>query len=236
MKYKKSLLDSFLEQRISNNAKELKNTLNETLEMEQTCLEQIRQSISHCKNNIAVCEVQMKKCSLASLPIYETKKSAFKDNLLIWNTMGHIQMASIEMKEYLKRLSVEDVDEWEQRTVIKSAYTAIYETSKKLVDATGYIIEFINRSFPSYDYEAFAAARKELTKFRARNTVELTRVRKGIDAHRDEDVNVQIDIIEGLHLAEVVRLIVDYGNIVNKLGDVMSPIKDLGMKRLQACF
>ena len=47
------------------------------------------------------------------LPNYETKKSAFKDNLLIWNTMGHIQMASIEMKEYLKSLSVEDLDEWE---------------------------------------------------------------------------------------------------------------------------
>ena len=61
MKYKKSLLDSFLEQRISDNAKELKNTLNKTLEMEQTCLEQIRQSISHCKNNIAVCEAQIKK-------------------------------------------------------------------------------------------------------------------------------------------------------------------------------
>lgn len=53
---------------------------------------------------------------------------------------GHIQMASIEMKEYLKRLSVEDIDEWEQRNVIKSAYTAIYETSKKLVDTTGNII------------------------------------------------------------------------------------------------
>ena len=39
-------------------------------------------------------------------------------------------MASIEMKEYLKSLSVEDLDEWEQRSVIKSAYTAIYETSK----------------------------------------------------------------------------------------------------------
>ena len=52
-------------------------------------------------------------------------------------------MTSIEMKEYLKRLSVEDVDEWEQRTVIKSAYTAIYETSKKLVDTTGDIIKFI---------------------------------------------------------------------------------------------
>ena len=31
MKYKKSPLDHFLQQRISDNAKELKNTLNETL-------------------------------------------------------------------------------------------------------------------------------------------------------------------------------------------------------------
>lgn len=35
MKYKKSPLDRFLEQRINDNAKELKQTLNETLRMEQ---------------------------------------------------------------------------------------------------------------------------------------------------------------------------------------------------------
>lgn len=148
MKYKKSPLDRFLEQRINDNAKELKQTLNETLRMEQNCLEQIRHSINHCKNNIAVCEKQIKKCSSASLAILETKKSAFKDNLLIWNTMGHIQMASIEMKEYMKRLSVESIDEWEERDVIKSVYTAIYETSKKLVDATADIFKFIKHYFP----------------------------------------------------------------------------------------
>ena len=118
MKYKKSPLDRFLEQRINDNAKELKQTLNETLRMEQNCLEQIRHSINHCKNNIAVCEKQIKKCSSASLAILETKKSAFKDNLLIWNTMGHIQMASIEMKEYMKRLSVESIDEWKSEMLL----------------------------------------------------------------------------------------------------------------------
>ena len=66
--------------------------------MEQNCLEQIHLSINHCKNNITVCEEQIKKCSMASLSIYEAKKFAFKDNLTIWNTMGHIQMTSIEMK------------------------------------------------------------------------------------------------------------------------------------------
>lgn len=177
MKYKKSPLDRFLEQRINDNAKELKQTLNETLRMEQNCLEQIRHSINHCKNNIAVCEKQIKKCSSASLAILETKKSAFKDNLLIWNTMGHIQMASIEMKEYMKRLSVESIDEWEERDVIKSVYTAIYETSKKLVDATADIFKFIKHYFPNYDYRAFTDVRKELCRFRESNTSELTAIR-----------------------------------------------------------
>lgn len=236
MKYKKSLLDSFLEQWINDNAKELKHTLNETLEMEQNCLEQIRQSISHCKDNIAACEKQIKKCSPASLAILETKKSAFKDNLLIWNTMGHIQMASIEMKEYLKRLSVDGIDEWEQRDVIKSVYKAIYETSKKLVDATAGIFKFIKRCFPNYDYRIFTNVRKELTKFRESNASELTRVRNMIDAHRDVEVSVQMEVIEGLHLANAVQLIVEYEDIINKLGNVTSPIKELGLKRLQACF
>lgn len=125
MKYKKSPLDCFLQQRISDNAKELKNTLNETLQEEQDCLELIHGCIMHCKQNIANCEERINKCSLAARSIYETKKLAFKDNLTIWNMLGHIQMASIEMKECLKRLSVNDIDEWEQRDVIKSAYTAI---------------------------------------------------------------------------------------------------------------
>ena len=236
MKYKKSPLDRFLEQRINDNAKELKQTLNETLRMEQNCLEQIRHSINHCKNNIAVCEKQIKKCSSASLAILETKKSAFKDNLLIWNTMGHIQMASIEMKEYMKRLSVESIDEWEERDVIKSVYTAIYETSKKLVDATADIFKFIKHYFPNYDYRAFTDVRKELARFRESNTSELTRVRNTIDAHRDVEVSVQIEVIEGLHLANAVQLIVEYEGIINKLGNETSPIKELGLKRLQACF
>lgn len=236
MKYKNSPLDCFLQKRISDNAKELKNTINESLQIEQDCLEQICLSINHCKKNITACEEQIKKCSLSSLPVYEAKKSAFKDNLIIWNMIGHIQMASIEMKEYLKRLSVEDIDEWEQRYIIKSAYTAIYETSKKLVDTTGDIIKFIQRCFLGYDYGAFVAARKELTRFREQNTTELTRVRNSIDAHRDMEVSTQIETIEGLHLAEAVQLIINYGNIINRLGYVTSTIKELGIKRLQAVF
>lgn len=236
MIYKNSYLDCYLQQRISNNAKELKNAINETLQNEQDCLEQIRFSINHCKKNITACENQMKKCSLHSLLVYESRKSAFKDNLSIWNTLGHIQMASIEMKEYIKRLSVKDIDEWEQRSVIKSAYTTIYETSKRLVDSTAEIIKFLKANFASYDDGEFTAIRKELTKFRENNTAIFTLIRNGIDAHRDKDINTQIEMIEGLHLSDAIKLIIDYENIVNKLGNTTKPIIELGIKRLQISF
>lgn len=166
MQYKQNPLDYFLQQRISDNAKELKCKFNETLQEEQSCLEQIRYSINHCKENIAACEKYIKKNNVSSTQVIENRKSAFKDNLIIWNMIGHIQMASIEMKEYLKRLCVNDIDEWEQSAIIKSAYTAIYETSKKLVDCTSETIVFIKRNFPKFDYGIFAASRKELTTFR----------------------------------------------------------------------
>lgn len=73
MKYKKSPLDCFLQQRISDNAKELKNTLNETLQEEQDCLELIHGCIMHCKQNIANCEERINKCSLAARSILSTR-------------------------------------------------------------------------------------------------------------------------------------------------------------------
>lgn len=87
-------------------------------------------------------------------------------------------MASIEMKEYLKSLSVEDLDEWEQRSVIKSAYTAIYETSKSWLMLLVILSNLLIVAPPNYDYEAFATARKKFTKFREKNSTELTRIRK----------------------------------------------------------
>ena len=46
----------------------------------------------------------------------------------------------------------------------------------------------------------------------------LTSVRYKIDAHRDEDVCTQIETAENLHLADAIKLIVDYERIVNELG------------------
>ena len=52
MKYKKSELDIFLQERISEAKKELCRKLDATLQYEQNCLEEIVNGIRHCKSNI----------------------------------------------------------------------------------------------------------------------------------------------------------------------------------------
>lgn len=235
MKYKKSELDIFLQERIRENEEELCRNLDATLQYEQNCLEEIVNGIRHCKSNIEKCNKALEKASISNMAVWNAKKGAFKDNLVIWNTLGLIQMASIEIKRYTKVLS-SDVDEWIIYDAIKSVYTAIYETSKKLVDSTGKLMKFINSEFPSYDISLFKDVKKELTKFREDNKDSLTSVRNKIDAHRDEDVCMQIETAENLHLSDAVKLILDYGRIVNELGTVVSPMKQLGILRLESVF
>ena len=235
MKYKKSELDIFLQERIRENEEELCRNLDATLQYEQNCLEEIVNGIRHCKSNIEKCNKALEKASISNMAVWNAKKGAFKDNLVIWNTLGLIQMASIEIKRYTKVLS-SDVEEWIIYDAIKSVYTAIYETSKKLVDSTGKLMKFVNSEFPSYDVSLFKDVKKELTKFREDNKDSLTSVRNKIDAHRDEDVCMQIETAENLHLSDAVKLILDYGRIVNELGTVVSPMKQLGILRLESVF
>lgn len=235
MKYKKSELDIFLQERIRENEEELCRNLDATLQYEQNCLEEIVNGIRHCKSNIEKCNKALEKASISNMAVWNAKKGAFKDNLVIWNTLGLIQMASIEIKRYTKVLS-SDVDEWIIYDAIKSVYTAIYETSKRLVDSTGKLMKFVNSEFPSYDVSLFKDVKKELTKFREDNKDSLTSVRNKIDAHRDEDVCMQIETAENLHLSDAVKLILDYGRIVNELGTVVSPMKRLGILQLKSVF
>lgn len=235
MKYKKSELDIFLQERIRENEEELCRNLDATLQYEQNCLEEIVNGIRHCKSNIEKCNKALEKASISNMAVWNAKKGAFKDNLVVWNTLGLVQMASIEIKRYTKVLS-SDVDEWIIYDAIKSVYTAIYETSKKLVDSTGKLMKFVNSEFPSYDVSLFKDVKKELTKFREDNKDSLTSVRNKIDAHRDEDVCMQIETAENLHLSDAVKLILDYGRIVNELGTVVSPMKQLGILRLESVF
>lgn len=104
----------------------------------------------------------------------------------------------------------------------------------KALYGTGDIMKFLSSNFVSYDSSSLKLVRKELTTFRENNKDKLILVRNKIAAHRDSDVCEQIGTIEGLHLSEAVSLITEYGRIINKLGVVTSPLKALGIKRLEA--
>ena len=234
MKNNKSILDIFLENRIKENKTVLSDNLNESILKEQACLEQICQSIKHCKKKIESCDRMKCGSDFASFRKLELRRAALVDNLNIWNTMGHIQMASIEIKESIKRLSSVELDEWEKQDIVETAYVSIYETSKNLVDSTGKLIVFLKNYFPAIESDEFKTIRKELTTFREKHSFELKNVRNSIAAHRNEDVLVQVRTMSEIHISEAIQLITEYGNIVNELGTVTSPLCQLGICRLEA--
>ena len=49
-------------------------------------------------------------------------------------------------------------------------------------------------------------------------------------------MTVQIDMIENVHLSDALQLLSEYEHILNELGDAVSPIKQLGISRLQSVF
>lgn len=235
MKTNDSQLDTFLLKRIEENREKLKYKLDSTLQEEQVCLEEIVKGIKHCKLNITRCNKILDKANLTAISALTAKKEAFVDNLTIWNTLGHIQMASIEIKQYVKRLSA-DNDEWELQDSIRACYTAIYETAGKLINNTGKVMKFINSKFPNYDYFTLKDAKKKLDKFMTDNAPKLKYVRNNVAAHRDNDICNQLDTLDGLHLSDAIKLVVEYGNIINDFGAGVSPIKELGIMRLvQTC-
>ena len=124
--------------------------------------------------------------------------------------------------------------EWHEN--IKAAYTSIYETSKNIIDSTAKVIKFIVSNYANVDCATLKDRRKELTKFRENNADTLKNIRNTISAHRDKDVTVQIDMIENVHLSDALQLISEYEHILNELGGAVSPIKQLGISRLQSVF
>lgn len=235
MNYKQSPLDLFLKQRLVEDRSKLQNALDASLQKEIICIREIQNGIKTCKERISQCNKSIERAALAFIPVLEKQKKAFAINLDIWNTMGHIQMASIEMKEYTKELTSQ-TEEWQLRESIKFAYVSIYETSKKIEDCTAKIMKFLNRECATYDSTDFKESRKKLTTFREHNTKELKRIRNIVAAHRDEDVCLQIETIEYLHLSEALKLVTEYGCIVNQLGLVMASIRELGLKQLADVF
>ena len=91
-------------------------------------------------------------------------------------------------------------------------------------------------NYPNIDCATLKDRRKELTKFRENNADTLKNIRNTISAHRDKDVTVQIDMIENVHLSDALQLISEYEQILNELGGAVSPIKQLGISRLQSVF
>lgn len=212
--------------------------LDSSLMSEETSLELIITSIRHCKRQI---------CNIDKLIIKKpqgdrdrislmTKKTAFEDNLLIWNLCGHIQITSYQIKSIQKRL-YSDENELQKRITVGEASLLIYESSKIIIDSTGKsFLDYLTRILGSDKLCDFKSLRKELTIYRENNSNNLKNIRVKNVAHRDPDLLNQIDVIEDFNWSDCIQLLLDYEQILNKLGAFLNSIIPLGLEQLAVAF
>ena len=81
--------------------------------------------------------------------------------------------------------------------------------------------------------DEFKASRKTLTSFIEEHKQELSQVRNTVGAHRDEDVSKQISKLEGLQIAHVIQVALDYNKIILEIAKFQNALSAIGIKRLE---
>lgn len=76
-------------------------------------------------------------------------------------------------------------------------------------------------------------SRKTLTSFIEEHKQELSQVRNTVGAHRDEDVSKQISKLEGLQIAHVIQVALDYNKIILEIAKFQNALSAVGFKRLE---
>ena len=238
IEYNINEVDRQLEGLLKQDLEYVLECLDSSLNSEEASLGVIITSIKHCKQQISSIDklllkkpqVNKEKSSLL------TKRTAFEDNLTIWNLCGHIQITSYQVKSIQKRLYSDD-NELHKRMTVGEASLLIYESSKIIIDCTGKsFMDFLTKVLLSDKLCDFKSLRKELTVFRESNSSNLKDVRVKNVAHRDSDLLNQIDVIEELNWSDCVQLLLDYEQILNKFGVFLTSIIPLGMNQLAVAF
>jgi hypothetical protein len=102
-----------------------------------------------------------------------------------------------------------------------------------LIDETAKVIKILISYGPESLLEEFKASRKKLTSFIEEHKQELSQVRNTVGAHRDEDVSKQISKLEGLQIAHVIQVALDYNKIILEITKFQNALSAIGIKRLE---
>ncbi|PHI18048.1 hypothetical protein CEQ90_19935 [Lewinellaceae bacterium SD302] len=209
MRYKKDSLDDNINELLPQELEVLMNSLKANISKQEGMLEATIKSIQHAKLN------------------------NFKPTDQIWNLAGFIMIVSMDLKTTMYSLLASD-NEWMKRFYLRQSCLITYESIDDIFQLLGK--NFKNMiadkfSETSLDQE-FNSVRKRLNEFKKIYQNKIKKVRNVSIAHKDHNIENQIEQIINLSFNENLVMLIEFDNILNELGGKIQKTINKDLERL----
>lgn len=143
-----------------------------------------------------------------------------KVHIDIWNCLGFINIIALDLVSDGKALILEN-EKWQKIYFARQVVLLIYEALKDIPEILGKeykkIFELINESREYMD--TLNSYKKELEKIKKDNNEYLHTIRINVAAHRDQNIDSQIEVIREINPYRVIRLMFDFEKSLRKILD-----------------
>ncbi|MCW3105547.1 MAG: hypothetical protein JWQ09_53 [Segetibacter sp.] len=207
--YNKNIIDKDLEKLIDQDKAQLTQTYEQNFQTQEQTLSIIVSSLRH------------------------TKFNNFKDNEIIWNISGYVNIISYDIKIITRDLTFAR-SEWQKRHYARQACLIIYESMDDIFKLLGK--EFNNLTKNRLDITELQVELKEirqnLNTFKLGYSEKLYEIRNVSIAHRDNEVLKQIELIQQISWYDTIEMIMQYDVILNRLGAFLTKLIGKGLADL----
>ena len=168
------------------------------------------------------CETLERTLEVISEGVKEAKRQKIKSVEFIWNLAGYINTVSFDLAVAGESLMFEN-DSWKRRYYSRMAAVNIFEASLDLPNMAGRKFRKEVATLPNGDefIKHLGAKLKKVSKFKSENSGWLKEIRIYCSAHRDQDLGEQLRIVFDISPAKILRVMAEFDNILNELGNIL---------------
>ena len=138
------------------------------------------------------------------------------------DTEARLLLFELDFLTAYKHLLLSTTD-WEYRFFVRRIYTLMHEMRAGFVKPTGEAMILLKEMVGVESFSGYEKNRKYLNQFLQKNDSLFKEVRDKTDAHKD-DVEIQVEIIEGISVKDSRKLTEEYFDIISGLSITLLPI------------
>lgn len=169
--------------------------------------------------------VQEQSLSIFTQSVDYCTMNGYDSDKLIWNAAGAINIISLDLKHLVADMMLTE-NEWKKRLHGRTVSMLIYESLNDVFEILGKDFKAIIQNLPNFPSinKDLTSIKKQLNDFKDKYFEILKRIRNVVIAHRDRDIQLQIQTITNMGWLTVFNCAQEFDKILNALGPILQKI------------